>query len=101
MAVYVVAQARVRDRKLLEEYLEKGRPTLEGHEARIVAYDETPEIIEGTVETPRTVIMEFPSHDAFRAWYDSPEYQAVLSLRLRAAPGTMVVAKGFVPPAAD
>ena len=41
-------------------------------------------MVEGTIENPRTVIVEFPSMTAFRAWYDSPEYQEILPLRLKA-----------------
>jgi uncharacterized protein (DUF1330 family) len=47
----------------------------------------------------RTMIIEFPSRDEFRAWYDSPAYRAVLPLRLESVPGIMVVVDGFVPPA--
>ena len=43
-------------------------------------FDEEPEVVEGTIEKPRTVIVEFPSMTAFRAWYDSPEYQEILAL---------------------
>jgi len=44
-------------------------------------------------------IIEFPSRDEFRAWYDSPAYREVLPLRLESVPGNMVVVEGFVPPA--
>ena len=101
MAVYVVAQGRITDRKVLDEYVDKAISTLDAHGALVVAFDENPQVIEGTTETPRTVILEFSSHEAFRAWYDSPEYQAILLLRLSAAPGTIIVANGFAPPAAE
>jgi uncharacterized protein (DUF1330 family) len=47
------------------------------------------------VDLPRTVIVEFQTREAFRAWYDSPEYQAILPMRLEAAPGTLIVANGL------
>ncbi len=101
MPVYVVAQGRIKDRNLLDKYVEKAIPTIEPHGGRIVAFDETPEVVEGTIDLPRTVILEFPSREAFRAWYDSPEYQAILPMRLNSTPGTLIVADGFVPPAAS
>jgi uncharacterized protein (DUF1330 family) len=94
MSVYVVAQGKVENRKLLDEYVEKAIPTIGAHGGRILAFDETPEIVEGTVELPRTVILEFPSREGFLAWYDSPEYQAILPTRLAAMPGTLIVANG-------
>jgi uncharacterized protein (DUF1330 family) len=54
-------------------------PTIEAHEGRVVAFDEEPEVVEGQIEHPRTVILEFPSMTAFHAWYDSPEYQEILT----------------------
>jgi len=56
-------------------------------------------VVEGDPADSRTVIIEFPSRDEFRAWYDSPAYREVLPLRLESVPGNMVVVEGFVPPA--
>ena len=94
MAVYVVAQGRVENRTQLDQYVEKAVPTIGAHGGRIVAFDEQPSVVEGTVGFPRTVILEFPSQDAFEAWYHSPEYQAILPVRLGAMPGTLIVARG-------
>lgn len=95
MPVYVVAQGRIVNRKMLDEYVAKALPTIESYGARVIAYDESPEIVEGPIDHPRTVILEFPSREAFRAWYDSPAYQAALPLRLESTPGTLIVAEGF------
>jgi uncharacterized protein (DUF1330 family) len=83
---------------MLDEYVAKALPTLQAHGGRVVAYDEAPEVIEGTLGLPRTVILEFPSREAFRGWYDSPEYQAALPLRLESAPGTLIVVQGLAAP---
>jgi uncharacterized protein (DUF1330 family) len=95
MAVYVVAQGRIENPEALARYVEQAIPTIGAHGGRIVAFDETPEVIEGAVDLPRTVIVEFQTREAFRAWYDSPEYQAILPMRLEAAPGTLIVANGL------
>ena len=97
MAVYVIVQGKVDNRRLLDQYVAKVSPTIESHQGRIVAFDEEPHVVEGPIERPRTVIVEFPSMTAFRAWYDSPEYQEILPLRLKSTPGTLIVAKGFTP----
>ena len=94
MSVYVVAQGRVENREKLDEYVEQAIPTIASHRGRIVAFDEAPQVIEGTVDFPRTVILEFPTREAFRSWYESAEYQAILPIRLNAMPGTLIVAEG-------
>ena len=95
MPVYVVAQGRIEDRKMLDEYVGKALPTLQSHGARVLAFDEKPEVVEGSNDHPRTVIIEFSSPEAFRAWYDSPEYQAILPLRLDSTPGRLLVVAGL------
>jgi len=95
MSVYVVAQSRIDDRERLAEYVGKALPTIQAGGGRVLAFDETPEVVEGEIAHPRTVILEFPSHEVFRAWYDSEGYQAILPLRLESAPGTLIVANGL------
>ena len=45
----------------------------------------------------RVVILSLPSEEDFRAFYDSPGYQAVVGERLDAVDGFAVLAKGFEP----
>ena len=97
MSVYVIAQGKIEDRELLDQYVVKVIPTIQSHQGRVVAFDEQPEVVEGSIEYPRTVILEFPSMTAFRLWYDSPEYQEILPLRLKSVRGTLIVAQGFRP----
>ncbi len=99
MSVYLVGQATVKDAAALAAYAEKAGPTIPAG-ATVLALDESTETIEGDGAPPRTIIIEFPSREAFRAWYDSPEYQAVLPLRLRAAPGNACLVEGVPPPSA-
>lgn len=95
MSAYVIAQAKIENHDLLDQYVAKVMSTIASHQGRVIAFDEEPEVIEGPIEHPRTVIIEFPSMTEFRAWYDSPEYQEILPLRLKSTRGTLVVAKGF------
>jgi uncharacterized protein (DUF1330 family) len=95
MSVYVIVQGKIEDRGLLDQYVAKAGPAIRAHQGRTIAFDEEPEVIEGKIEYPRTVVVEFPSTTAFRAWYDSPEYQAILPLRLKATRGTLIVARGL------
>jgi uncharacterized protein (DUF1330 family) len=97
MSVYVIVQGKIENHELLDQYVAKVIATIESHQGRVVAFDERPEVVEGAIENPRTVILEFPSMTAFHGWYDSPEYQEILPLRLKSVRGTLIVAKGFTP----
>ena len=94
MPVYVVAQSRIEKPEMLAEYVAKALPTIQASAGRVIAYDETPEVVEGEMPHPRTVMLEFPSNEDFRAWYDSEGYQAILPLRTESSPGTLIVVQG-------
>ena len=95
MPVYVVAQGRIENRDMLDQYVAKVIPTIQSGGGRILGFDESPEVVEGEIENPRTVILEFPTNDDFRAWYDSADYQAILPLRLESTPGSLIVVNGL------
>jgi uncharacterized protein (DUF1330 family) len=80
---------------MLDQYVSKVIPTISAAGGRILGFDETPEVVEGEAGYPRTVILEFESKEAFRAWYDSPGYQEILPLRLDSTPGSLIVVNGL------
>ena len=47
MSVYVIAQGKIENRGLIDQYVAKVIPTIESHQGRIVAFDEEPEVVEG------------------------------------------------------
>jgi uncharacterized protein (DUF1330 family) len=95
MSVYLVAQGTIENREMLDHYVARVIPTINSGGGRILAFTESPEVVEGTLEHPRTVIIEFPSREAFRAWYDSAEYQEIMPLRTESTPGTLIVVDGL------
>ena len=97
MPVYAIVQGKVENPGSLAQYVARAGPTIRSHQGRTIAFDDEPVVIEGKMEHPRTVIVEFPSMAAFRAWYESPEYQEILPLRLKSTQGTLIVTKGFTP----
>jgi uncharacterized protein (DUF1330 family) len=95
MPVYAIAQGRIENREKFDEYVALASPTLVEHKARLLALDETPAIIEGSIDYPRTVVLEFESEQAFYDWYDSPEYTAARALREESAQGTFILISGI------
>jgi uncharacterized protein (DUF1330 family) len=92
MSAYLIfTRERTLDAKELEIYWEKIRATFTGHEVKVLASYGQHEDLEGP---PRegTVIAEFPSMEAAKAWYDSPSYREVRQHRINGAVyrGTLV-----------
>jgi uncharacterized protein (DUF1330 family) len=53
------------------------------------------EVLEGEFDAKRVVVLEFPSVSAAPTWYASPEYQALLTLRVKAAKTMLLMIEGL------
>ena len=56
---------------MLDEYVAKALPTIQASGGRVLGFDESPEVVEGEIDHPRTVLLQFDSREQFREWYDS------------------------------
>jgi uncharacterized protein (DUF1330 family) len=94
---YVIFTESIRDQAGMDAYGQKAGPTMMQHGGTALVVHEEPEVLEGDWHGGRTVILEFESVDAARAWYQSPEYQAAIPLRQAAADTNVVILEGFAP----
>ena len=97
MAAYVLIHNRIREGQSLDAYIPKALETMAPYEPEVLVLDENTEVIEGDLSLPRTIVIKFKSRGDATAWYNSPEYRAVLPLRLRATEGFAVLVDGFRP----
>jgi uncharacterized protein (DUF1330 family) len=97
MAAYVVAQMAVHDLDMYRQYAVAVMPTVGPFGGRLVAANDV-QAVEGSPEVPRAVIGEFPTMEQARAWYDSPEYQAVKHLRTNSTTSVGFVVEGLAMP---
>ena len=94
MSVYFVVQEQVNDPAGLQNYMKAARASSLGRGRAIIVDDDvTP--VEGDWHGSRLVVLEFDDDATFREWYDSPEYQAALPLRLSATDSRGALAKGL------
>lgn len=82
MPVLFIVQEEIHDADAMGPYA--AAAALAPNGGRLVAVDDAPLVVEGDWHGSRTVILEFEDEAAFRAWYDSPEYQAAVKIRLDA-----------------
>ena len=94
MKAYGIFQETVKDEAMFAEYRKHVMPTLAAHGGKFVVRGGALSVVEGEWPHPRLVIIEFPSRAAAEGWYRSPEYQAVLPLRLKSAAGNAVFVDG-------
>jgi uncharacterized protein (DUF1330 family) len=94
MATYALFEIDWRDQKRAQEYREKLGPALEKYGGKTLCAG-PPQVVEGSWNPARVVILEFPTTDAFRTWYASAEFAPVLKLRKeRATTKSVIVVEG-------
>jgi len=81
MAGYVIVDVEVLDPAAYKAYSEQVPATVALYGGRFVVRGGAYETKEGHWHPKRIVVLEFPSIEAARDWYDSPEYQAILPIR--------------------
>ena len=94
MKGYVIANVSVEDAAGYEGYRSQTAAIIEKYGGRFLVRGGAIEVKEGEPGIARLVILEFPSVEAARLFYDSPEYQAVLPIRLDTANSTLDIAEG-------
>jgi len=90
---YMVFTEDIHDVAGMAAYAQASAKTLAG--VRVLVVDAHPQVMEGEWHGDRTVILEFASVEAARAWYDSPAYREALPLRQAAARSNAVILTGF------
>lgn len=90
---YVILTEQIHDPEGMKAYGKAAMPAMAG--ATIVAVSRTPEVLEGQWHGDQTVVLEFESVDAARAWYHSEIYQTAKALREKAATTNAVIIEGF------
>jgi len=67
--------------RYLEDYLPPAGEVVDAHDGTLRVWDGEPDVIEGEWDHNMTVVVEFPSVEEARAWYEDPAYQEVKSIR--------------------
>ena len=81
MAAYVVGEVIIKDDAFAEEYRPKVQELVERHGGKFIAGG-TFEKLEGSRALPDWfVIIEFPTSELVRAWYNDPDYAPLIKLR--------------------
>ncbi len=74
-------------------YIERIQATMDPYGGRFLVHGPEVEVKEG--EWPGTiVILEFPTIEDARAWYDSPAYQEIIELRTKHIRGDTLIVAG-------
>lgn len=91
---YWVAQVDIRDPETYEGYRKANAAAFAKYGARFLIRGGAQEQMEGNSRA-RTVVIEFPSLQAARDCYHSPEYQAAKAIREPVSDADLIIIEGY------
>ncbi|UCE19120.1 MAG: DUF1330 domain-containing protein [Gemmatimonadota bacterium] len=94
MAAYVIARITVTNWDQYQKYIAATPAVIEQFAGKFIARGGETVTLEGPEETRRLVLLEFPSMEQAKAFYNSQDYQDVIKLREGAATASLVAIDG-------
>jgi uncharacterized protein (DUF1330 family) len=95
MAAYLLVNVeKVKDPEKVQAYGKQVEAHTEKHGGKLVGSSANPEILEGSLDCTRSLVIEFPDMAALKSWYDAPEYQPMKALRQEGIDATLWVIDG-------
>ena len=94
MSGYVIANVQVTNPVQYEEYKKWSTAAMKAHNAEVCVRGGQVAVLEGNWAPERIVILKFPTFEAAKAFYDTPEYLKAREARAGAAIMRMVVVEG-------
>jgi len=92
---YMVVDARSSDPERMVEYRSLAQVAVAAYGGRYLVRGAPYETLEGTWQPQRLVVLEFPSMDAARGFYNSPEYLAAREVRAGVSEFDMLLAEAY------
>ena len=92
MAAYVIADIQeITDTAAFQAYAGKAGATIPKYDGRPRVIRGKLEVLEGTWKPVNLVILEFPTAERAREWYNSREYHPLVAERQKAAKGNNLI----------
>jgi uncharacterized protein (DUF1330 family) len=94
MAGYLIAEIDVTDTKAYEGYRPLAAAAIAKHGGKYIVRGGRTEALEGG-QPQRVVVLEFPTMDAARSFYNSPDYREARKIREAAARSRVFLVEGM------
>jgi uncharacterized protein (DUF1330 family) len=94
MKAFVIVEISISDPVEYEEYKKLTPAAIAAYDGRFVVRGAKTESLEGDWQPERIVVLEFPSVERAKEWWNSPEYTPAKTIRQRSATTKMIIVEG-------
>ena len=94
MKAYIITDVNITDPVLYEEYKKLTPGSLVPFDGKFIVRGGKAETLEGSWNTGRMVVLEFPSLEKAKAWHESAIYAPAKAIRQKSSTARMIVVEG-------
>jgi len=94
MTAYVISEVKIMDHELITKYRELAAASIAEYGGRYLVRGGACELIEGGPTPKMLIIVEFPTMEIAKDWYQSSEYAEALKVRKHALDRRLVFVQG-------
>ena len=94
MAAYLIVDVEIRDQEAYSEYRKLVPASLGPYEGKFIVRGGATETLEGDWRPGRIIVIEFPSAELAKTWWNSSEYRVAKAKRWRSASTRMILVEG-------
>ncbi len=95
MPGYLVLESEITDAETYDKYRQMAASSIQQYGGRYLVRGGNPQALEGDWSPKRVVIIEFPSVEQAKAWFNSSEYAPAKAVRKHAARIKMIAVEGI------
>ena len=94
MSAYLIAEVEVTDPAVFEQYRAGVSATIAAYGGKYLVRGGALDVLEGTWQPKRVILLQFDSMARLNEWYGSKEYAPLLALRKKCATTNVVAIEG-------
>lgn len=95
MPAYIIVEVSIHNPAEYEDYKKLTPPSLKPFDGKFIVRGGKAETLEGDWNPERIVVLEFPTVEKAKAWWNSEGYAPAKALRQRTSRTKMIVVPGF------
>jgi uncharacterized protein (DUF1330 family) len=95
MSVYIIAQLKFTQRERYDRYQARFFDVFRKFKGRVLVADEQPQVLEGSLERDKIVVLEFPDKQAALEFQESADYAEIAIDRKAGADAVVVMVHGL------
>ncbi len=91
---YLIAHIRVQDKDAFEEFKQLSGAAIKAHNGKVLVRNPNPDHREGSAQG-LAIVIEFESHEAAQAFYDSEAYSQARAVREKISETDLILVEGL------